>query len=149
LTAAPTERRFPVVTESKVFGVIAAFLLVATGVYALWDHLTQHRVDAAGTVVFGLSGVLSLVYASYFWLVARRIPPRPEDRGDAEVAEGAGPIGNFAPAALWPVGIAGSAGLAALGVAMSQLWLLGVGLVALLATVAGLVFEFYAGAARS
>lgn len=137
------------VTESRVFGIIAGFLLVATGGYALWDQLTRHRIDAAGTVVFGLSGVLSLVYASYFWLISRRIPPRPEDRGDAEVADGAGVVGNFAPAALWPVGIAGSAGLAAVGVALSQVWLLGVGLVALLVTVAGLVFEFYTGAPQS
>lgn len=136
-------------TESRVFGVIAAFLLVATGVYTLWDQLARHRVDAAGTTVFGLSGVLSLIYASYFWLVARRIPPRPEDRHDAEIADGAGPIGNFAPATLWPVGIAGSAGMIAVGVATSQWWLLVAGLVALLFTVGGLVFEFYTGAPQS
>jgi hypothetical protein len=135
--------------EAKLFGIIAGFLLIAASVYAYGTWADSGHVEITGAVVFGLSGVMSGVYASYFWLVARRIPPRPEDRGDAEIADGAGPIGSFAPSGLWQVGIASCVGFAAVGIAAGELWLTGVAGIGLLFTVAGLVFEFYVGEPHS
>ena len=49
------------------------------------------------------------IAGSFFWFVSRRIDPRPEDRPDAEIAEGAGDLGFFSPGSYWPIGIAGAA----------------------------------------
>ena len=42
----------------------------------------------------------------YFWFVSRRIDLRPEDRDEAEIADGAGEIGFFSPGSYWPFGLA-------------------------------------------
>ncbi|NJC71221.1 cytochrome c oxidase subunit 4 [Planosporangium thailandense] len=136
-------------TEAKVFGVIAAFLAVVAAGYGWWTWYTSGRVEAGGTTTLGLSAALCAMCGLYFAFVSRRIPLRPEDRGDADVVEGAGRLGFFAPASYWPFGIGVAAGAGALGIAYGQWWLLVVGLVALLGAAAGLVFEYYAGAPRA
>jgi hypothetical protein len=136
-------------TESKVFGVIAAFLLAADAVYLWWTGLGPGHPEWSGTLTLGLSGLLALLCAGYFWLIARRMPPRPEDRPDAEIADGAGPVGFFAPPGFWPFGIAVSVAAAAVGIAASQWWLLIAGTITALLAVTGLTFEFYAGAEES
>ena len=136
-------------TEYKVFGVIAAALAIAAVVYAWWTSGGHGHPEWAGALTLGLSAVMSLMCAGYFWLVSRRIPPRPDDRPDAEIADGAGPVGFFAPSGMWQVGIAVSVSAGAVGVAVSQWWLLIVAVVGLLITASGLVLEFYAGEASS
>ncbi|MGI5240808.1 cytochrome c oxidase subunit 4 [Dactylosporangium sp. CA-139066] len=136
-------------TEAKVFGVIALFLLVTTGVYMWWTGLGAAHPEWAGTLALGVSGLMSTLCGSYCWLVARRMPLRPEDRPGAEIADGAGTVGFFAPPGFWPFGIAVSVSAGAVGIAVSQWWLLGAAIIALLLATAGLVFEFYAGAPES
>jgi hypothetical protein len=136
-------------TEFKVFGVIAGLLLVATAVYFLWTGSGPGHPEWAGTLTLGVSGGMSLLCAGYCWLVARRMPPRPEDRPDAEVADGAGTVGFFAPPGFWPLGIALSVAAGAVGIAVSQWWLLAAATVAALLTTAGLAFEFYTSAPES
>ena len=60
----------------------------------------------AGTAALLLSGGLLGIGGSFFWFVSRRIDARPEDRNDAEIAEGAGELGFFSPGSYWPVAIA-------------------------------------------
>ena len=103
-------------TEWRVFSVVAAFLLVISGVYAWWTDYTLKEIDWAGTTALLLSSGLCGMMAGFFWFVARRIELRPEDRGDAEIAEGAGEVGFFSPGSYWPVAIAASATLTAIGV---------------------------------
>ncbi len=40
--------------------------------------------------------------AGILLLQARRFPPRPEDRPDATLAEGAGPVDKFPASTVWP-----------------------------------------------
>jgi hypothetical protein len=137
-------------TEAKVFGVIALFLLSAAGVYWWWTGVgAAAHPEYSGTLTLGLSGVMSLLCAGYFWLVARRMPLRPEDRANAEIAEGAGAVGFFAPSGFWPFGIAVSVAAGAVGVAVGQWWLLGAATIATLLAIAGLTYEFYAGVPES
>jgi hypothetical protein len=84
----------------------------------------------------------------YFWFVSRRIDPRPEDRDDAEISDGAGEVGFFSPGSYFPFGIAVAALVAGIGLVYMQWWLIGVGLIAVLVTTAGLLFEYYTGARR-
>ncbi|MFF5229304.1 cytochrome c oxidase subunit 4 [Dactylosporangium sp. NPDC000521] len=137
-------------TEAKVFSVIAGFLLTAAVVYLWWTGSgSADHPEMAGGLALGLSGVLSLICGSYFWLVARRIPPRPEDRPEAEIADGAGAVGFFAPSGFWPFGIAVAVATAAVGLALSQWWLAAAATIGALLATTGLVFEFYAGAPES
>src|SRR5688572_22891697 len=103
-------------SEKRFFGIVGAFLLAVGLVYAGWTWLDSGRVEVTGTVVLSLSaGLCGMCYA-LFLLVSRRIPPRPEDRPDAEPDEGAGDVGFFSPGSYWPLGIALGAVVAALGV---------------------------------
>ena len=64
-----------------------------------------------------LSGGLLGLSGSFFWFVSRRIDARPEDRKDAEIADGAGELGFFSPGSYWPVALAVGAVMTAVGFA--------------------------------
>jgi hypothetical protein len=131
--------------EARIFLWIALFCFVLAGVYAWWSNRDLGEVEAAGTAALILSGGLCGLAGSFFWFVSRRIDPRPEDRNDAEIAEGAGELGFFSPGSYWPIGIALAATVTGFGMALVQFWLLGLGVVLVLVSVGGLLFEYYAG----
>lgn len=133
--------------ESRLFLFIAAFLFVAAAIYGYTTHQSAngHGVEPVGVAALILSGGLTLIIGSFFSFVSRRIDARPEDRADAEIAEGAGELGFFSPGSYWPVGIAASAAVTGAGLAFAQLWLALLGVVMILATVGGLLFEYYVG----
>jgi hypothetical protein len=131
--------------EARVFLVIAVFCWIVAGVYAYWTDLSQGRIEVAGLSALILSGGLLGLGGSFFWFVSRRIEPRPEDREDAEIAEGAGDLGFFSPGSYWPFGIAAAATVAGAGLAFFQMWLMLVGVLVLLFMIGGLVFEYYIG----
>ena len=136
-------------SESRIFGLVAAFLVVASVVYGWWTDYEFGEMDWIGAVALALSALLCLMCAGFFWFVARRIEPRPEDRPDAEVSEGAGEVGFFSPGSYWPFGLALAASVAGLGLVFWQWWLTAAGLVAVLFAVCGLLFEYYTGTRRT
>src|ERR1700710_186737 len=131
--------------EARVFLVIAVFCWVIAGVYGYWTDHSQGRIEVAGTAALVLSGGLLGLSGSFFWFVSRRIDARPEDRNDAEIAEGAGELGFFSPGSYWPVAIAFGAMVTAVGMATVQYWLVGLGTILILFTSGGLLFEYYTG----
>jgi len=136
-------------SEWRLFGLVAAFLFVAAGVYWWWtDVELAQGADYIGTIALILSGLLCLMCGGYFWFVSRRVFPRPEDRDDAEVAEGAGEIGFFSPGSYWPFGMALAAVTTGLGLVYLQWWLVAAGLIAVLLGTGGLLFEYYTGTRR-
>jgi hypothetical protein len=141
-------------SEWRLFGVLALFVFVAAAVYGWWTNYdsSQHgtgRIEWIGVVGLVLSGLLLSMCGSAMWLISRRIEPRPEDRPDAEIADGAGELGFFSPGSYWPVGIAAAAVVCALGLAFQQWWLVAVGILAVLFSTSGLLFEYYTGTRRS
>ena len=124
--------------ETRIFLGVATFLLVVSVVYGFWTDADKGRPEAIGVTALILSGGLCLLMGSYFWFVSRRIDARPEDRSDAEIAEGAGELGFFSPGSYWPLGVALGAALAALGLAFWAYWLVALSGVAILFTVGGL-----------
>ena len=131
--------------ESRIFLMVAAFFFGCATIYGFWTNASQHSVEVVGVAALILSGGLCFIIGTFFSFVARRIDPRPEDRPDGEIADGAGELGFFSPGSYWPIGIAGSGVVAALGLALAQLWLAVVGVAAILFTVGGLLFEYYIG----
>lgn len=136
--------------EARIFLGVALFCWVAALVYGIWtgrpNSYSHGEVEYVGVAALILSGGLMGVCGSFFWFVSRRIDPRPEDRGDAEIAEAAGELGFFSPGSYWPVGIAAAATVTGFGLAYFQIWLVLVGVVLILFTVSGLLFEYYIGA---
>ena len=140
-------------TEYKIFGVVTLFLILATGVYAWWTWedsggSTGGQVEWVGVVALALSSLLCLMCGGYFWFVSRRIDPRPEDRDDAEIVDGAGEVGFFSPGSYWPFGIGLASMVAGLGLAYNAWWLVATGIAAILLGAGGLLFEYYTGARR-
>lgn len=135
--------------EARIFLWVAVFCWVAAAVYGWWSgHYNNGQTEWAGFSALILSGGLLGISGSFFWFVSRRIDPRPEDRSDGEIAEAAGELGFFSPGSYWPVGIAGAATVAGLGLAFVQIWLFVLGVVAILFNVGGLLFEYYIGGRR-
>jgi hypothetical protein len=120
--------------ESAVFLLIGVFFLVADVVYWLWSR------EWAGTVCIFLSMCLALLIGGYLGFTARRIEPRPEDRLDADVEEGAGELGFFSPSSFWPILVAGCAVALAVSFVIG-VWLSLLAAGGLLLSLAGLLFE--------
>jgi Cytochrome c oxidase subunit IV len=131
--------------EARVFLIIAAFCWIVAGIYGYWTNLSDGHVEPVGVVSLILSGGLLGLGGSFFWFVSRRIDARPEDRYDAEIAEGAGELGFFSPGSYWPVGIASAATVVGGGLAFAQLWLIGAGVLLMMFMIGGLLFEYYIG----
>ncbi|WP_433829151.1 cytochrome c oxidase subunit 4 [Actinoplanes sp. CA-015351] len=144
-------------TEYKIFSGVALFLFGAAAVYGFYTHATATDgavssgsayaggVEWVGVVALILSGLLCSMCGGFFWFVARRIDLRPEDREDGEIFEGAGEVGFFSPGSYWPFGIALSAAIAGIGLVFWMWWLLAFGLIAVVMTSCGMLFEYYSG----
>ena len=125
--------------EALIFNVIALACVIAAVVYGFWAR------EPIGTTALVLSGGLTGLIGGFFWFVSRRIDARPEDRKDADIAEGAGELGFFSPGSYWPFALALSAGLMGIALAFFYTWLILIAGVALLVTIGGLLFEYYVG----
>ena len=53
--------------------------------------------EPVGAAALFLTGGLALLIGLFFWITSRRIDPRPEDDPNADISEGAGEQGVFAP----------------------------------------------------
>src|ERR1041384_2822627 len=109
------------------FGGVAVCLLGAALLYSLWTRGQTGHTEMVGTVALILSGLLCTMCGGFFWFVARRIDLRPEDRADADIAEGAGEVGFFSPGSYWPFALAIFAAIGGIGLVFVQWWLLGAG----------------------
>jgi hypothetical protein len=83
---------------------IEARLLVGMGVFfsltAIWYWLWSY--EQSGTAMLVGSVLLGLVPGIYYLWWSRRMAPRPEDRDDATIEDGAGVVGSFPGATIWP-----------------------------------------------
>jgi uncharacterized membrane protein len=100
--------------------------------------------DPTGTTALALSVGLAFLSGFYLLFTGRRLPPRPEDNPEGEIAEGAGELGFFSPHSWWPLYVGLAAATAALGVAVGW-WLFLIGILFTFLTVIGFVFEYYRG----
>jgi Cytochrome c oxidase subunit IV len=124
--------------EGYLFVGCAAF-------FALMDVIYWHfSKDPTGTTALAFSVGLAFLTGFYLLFTGRRLPPRPEDRPDAEIAEGTGELGFFSPHSWWPLITGMSAAVAALGAAVGW-WLFLIGMLFVLLSAIGFVFEYYRG----
>jgi ABC-type maltose transport system permease subunit len=132
--------------EARLFEFIAAFFVLSAVLYGILTALfATGGVEWAGTTALALTGGLAVITGSFFWFISRRLDTRPEDYEGAEISDGAGELGFFAPHSWWPILVALAGSVAAIGIALWLPWLIFAGVVFILATAAGLVFEYYIG----
>jgi hypothetical protein len=132
--------------EARIFDIVTVFAFLVAVIYGVMTHyMSGYGVEPVGLVALILTGGLALLAGSYLRFVSRRIEPRPEDREDAEVSDGAGELGFFSPGSYWPVALAASAATAGLALAFFHIWLLVIAIAMLLISIGGLVFEYHTG----
>ena len=124
--------------EAWIFGALTIFFLIVTPIYWFMSK------DPTGTTALVLSFFLVLMVAAYLGLIARRIDPRPEDKKEGEIAEGAGELGFFPPQSIWPLWCAVAFGLVVLGPVFGW-WLMIIGFAFGSLALTGLVYEYYRG----
>jgi hypothetical protein len=100
--------------------------------------------DPTGTTALALAVGLALLIGFYVLFTGRRLPRRPEDDDEGEIAQGTGEIGFFSPKSWWPLFLGLSAATTALGLAVGW-WLFLIGLLATVFSTVGFVFEYYRG----
>jgi uncharacterized membrane protein HdeD (DUF308 family) len=125
-------------TEGLLFAGLAFFFGVVAAAYWILSR------EPAGTTALVLSGGLGFIIGYYALFTSTRIDPRPEDDLEADVSDGAGDLGFFSPYSWWPLPVAFSAAIVALGVVFAM-WLVVLGFFMLLSSVVGFVFEYYRG----
>jgi hypothetical protein len=125
--------------EAWIFAICTVFFLLVSPAYWFITY------DWTGTSALTMTFLLSLLVTFYLGFHASRMEPRPEDRKDAEIADGAGELGFFPPYSWWPLWCAATLGLIVFGTAMAAWWLLiiGFGLGAL--ALCGWIYEYYVG----
>jgi membrane protein implicated in regulation of membrane protease activity len=132
--------------EARLFEIIAAFFILTAVLYGVLTSIfATGGVEWAGTTALALTGGMALIVATFFRFVARRLDTRPEDYEGAEISDGAGELGFYSPHSWWPILVALSASVEAVAIALWLPWLIVSGVVFILASVAGLVFEYYVG----
>lgn len=121
------------------FFVICTFFFVLVAP-AYW-FVTE---DPTGTSALVMTALLTLLVSFYLGAHARKMEPRPEDRKDGEIADGAGELGFFPPYSWWPLWCGLTLALIVVGVVIGW-WLMIIGTVLGTVALIGLVFEYYRG----
>ncbi|WP_343602289.1 cytochrome c oxidase subunit 4 [Mycobacterium sp.] len=132
--------------EARLFEFVSTFFVVIAVLYGLLTAMfATGGIEWAGTTALALTGGMALIVATFFRFVARRLDTRPEDYEGAEISDGAGELGFFSPHSWWPILVALSAAVAAVGIGLWLPWLIVAGVALIIGAAAGLVFEYYVG----
>jgi len=124
--------------ETWIFVITTIFFVLVTPAYWFISG------DYTGTSALTMSTLLTLMVSLYLGFHAARMDPRPEDRKDGEIADGAGELGFFPPYSWWPLWCGLTLAVCVLGVVFGW-WLFIIGVALGILALSGWVFEFYRG----
>lgn len=123
-------------TEGRLFAAGCIFFLPLSAIYWYVSH------DPIGTTVLALSGGLAFLVGFYVLYISKRVYPRPEDRGDANIDEADPEYGFFSPHSWWPLVVGIGTFATALGLVFA-VWLIVLGASILTLALIGWLFEYY------
>lgn len=124
--------------EGGLFAMGFVFYSFLAGVYWYFSR------DEIGTTALALTGGMAFLISFYALYTSKRVYPRPEDRQDAEVDEADPEYGFYSPHSWWPLGVAVATVIIVLGLIFA-VWLIVLGVAALILGMVGLLFEYYRG----
>src|SRR6476660_1216982 len=124
--------------EAWIFGLSTIFFVIVSPAYWLISG------DWTGTSALVMTTLLVAMITLYLGFHASRMQPRPEDRKDAEIADGAGELGFFPPYSWWPLWCGACLGTVVLGVVVGW-WLFIIGAALGAVALSGWIFEYYRG----
>ncbi|WP_029145110.1 cytochrome c oxidase subunit 4 [Microbacterium luticocti] len=138
-------------TNIGIWWVICGFFVVMSAVYTFWnivDHpdiVWFHAIEWVGTIALLFVGFMAALIAFYIGRVHRAQGGElPEDVLTADIDDGDPEIGEFSPWSWWPIVLAGSAAIAAIGLAVGS-WMLPIGFGVFAVAIVGWVYEYYRG----
>src|SRR5438105_14126139 len=82
--------------ETRCYLGVTAFFIVIGLVYWFTSY------ENAGATMLAASALLGLLTGGYLLYQSRHMEPRPEDRPDATIAEGAGEVEEVPAPSIWP-----------------------------------------------
>ena len=124
--------------ETWIFVITTIFFVLVTPAYWLITG------DWTGTSALTMAALLVAMVSLYLGFHAARMEPRPEDRKDGEIADGAGELGFFPPYSWWPMWCGMALGVCVLGVVIGW-WLFIIGSFLGVLALQGWIFEYYRG----
>ena len=125
--------------EAWIFVICSAFFVLVAPAYWFIAY------DPTRTAALVMTALLCLLVTFYLGFHASRMEPRPEDRKEAEIADGAGELGFFPPYSWWPLWCAATLGVSVFAVAMGTWWLVIIGLGLGTLALCGWIYEYYVG----
>ena len=125
--------------ETWIFAITTAFFVIVAPAYWLIAG------DWTGTSALVMTTLLAAMVTLYLGFHASKMDARPEDRKDAEIADGAGELGFFPPYSWWPMWCGLTLAVIVYGVAMAAWWLVIIGFALGALALSGWVFEYYRG----
>lgn len=120
--------------ESIVYLGIAAFFSVVLALYWFTSG------EDGGAVMLLFTICLGLLPGAYMLFWSRRMKLRPEDRLDAEQADGAGPVGSFPDQSVWPFVLGTGMGFCAMALVFGP-WLALIGVLMAVVAAIGVTVE--------
>ena len=127
-------------SEAWIFAISTIFFALVSPAY--WFITGDWTGTSALTMTMLLSAMVTLYLGFH---AARMSEPRPEDRKDGEIADGAGELGFFPPYSWWPLWCAATLSVIVYGVAVGAWWLVIIGFVLGALALSGWIFEYYRG----
>jgi heme A synthase len=124
--------------EAWIFVVCTVFFVLVAPAYWFLSY------DWTGTSALVMTALLTALVSFYLGFHASRMEPRPEDRLEGEIADGAGELGFFPPYSWWPLWCALTLGVIVLGVVIGW-WMVIIGGALGIVALSGFVFEYYRG----
>ena len=134
--------------EAWIFASCTVFLVLVTPAYWFITDGGDTGADWTGTSALVMTTLLTGMVTLYLGFHAKKMDPRPEDRKDAEIADGAGELGFFPPYSWWPLWCALALAVMVFGVAAGAWWLFIIGGVLGALALSGLDLRVLPGRAR-
>ncbi len=122
----------------KLFAWASVLYFGIATVYGFMSH------DPIGTTAIAMSGALAFLVAFYMLFTAKRVGDLPEDNEVARIEDADSDYGFFSPHSMWPFAMGLSSFLFVMGFVFAN-WLAVIGVLALLFSIFGLLFEYYRG----
>lgn len=124
--------------EARLFVGGVIFYFIVAIIYGVWSK------DPIGITLLVFTGAMALMVGFFLWHTSRKVFPRPEDEKDAMPEDAEADYGFYSPYSWWPLALAASIAVIGFGLAFAA-WLVVAGVVFLLLSLVGYIYEYYRG----